>query len=166
MPLLTDGTVVIFDDWYSFRGNPNLGEQRACKESVASNPGCTLTVYQREGPGEIASSFISKSSSRKDIPFWHRKSASSFPVTTLLGISGRRLIASWIRPCRILRSSSLTMAQLTIAARLWHLLATEHVKYHYQSNHGLAASRNTGIALAAQNSSPFSMQTTYFYETN
>jgi O-methyltransferase len=31
-PLLQDGTVIVFDDWYSFRGNPRRGEQRAFSE--------------------------------------------------------------------------------------------------------------------------------------
>jgi O-methyltransferase len=26
MPMLQDGTVIVFDDWYSFRGNPRRGE--------------------------------------------------------------------------------------------------------------------------------------------
>jgi O-methyltransferase len=49
-PLLVDGTVIIFDDWYNYRGNPNLGEQRACKEWLAAHPELTLTEYQKEGP--------------------------------------------------------------------------------------------------------------------
>jgi hypothetical protein len=31
-PLIQDGTVIIFDDWYSYRGNPKEGEQRAFQE--------------------------------------------------------------------------------------------------------------------------------------
>jgi len=49
-PLLVDGTVIIFDDWYNFKGNPNLGEQRACREWLESNPDWILTQYQKEGP--------------------------------------------------------------------------------------------------------------------
>lgn len=33
-----DGTIIIFDDWYNFRGNPNLGEQRAFREWLERNP--------------------------------------------------------------------------------------------------------------------------------
>ncbi len=49
-PLLVDGTVIIFDDWYTFRGNPNMGEQRAWSEWLASHPEWIATHYQKEGP--------------------------------------------------------------------------------------------------------------------
>jgi O-methyltransferase len=42
--------VLIFDDWYSYRGNPGLGEQRACAEWRAQHPEWILTEYQKEGP--------------------------------------------------------------------------------------------------------------------
>jgi len=48
-PLLVDGTVIIFDDWYNFKGNPNLGEQRAFGEWLAENPDWIATQYQKEG---------------------------------------------------------------------------------------------------------------------
>jgi O-methyltransferase len=31
-PLVQDGTVIIFDDWFSYRGNPRAGEQKAFAE--------------------------------------------------------------------------------------------------------------------------------------
>lgn len=49
-PLLTDGTVLIFDDWYCFRGNPDLGEQRAFAEWQRSKADWSFTEYQKEGP--------------------------------------------------------------------------------------------------------------------
>jgi len=49
-PLLVDGTVLIFDDWYSFRGNPALGEQRAFREWIPGLPHLTFTEFQKEGP--------------------------------------------------------------------------------------------------------------------
>jgi len=49
-PLLQDGTVIIFDDWYSYRGHPRLGEQRACAEWLEAHPEWTLTHFQKEGP--------------------------------------------------------------------------------------------------------------------
>ncbi len=49
-PLLTDGTVIIFDDWFCFRGNPNLGEQRAFQEWTATLPDWIFTEYQKAGP--------------------------------------------------------------------------------------------------------------------
>lgn len=48
-PLLVDGTVIIFDDWYTFRGDPNLGEQRAFREWLDASPEWTATQYQKEG---------------------------------------------------------------------------------------------------------------------
>ena len=44
-----DGTVIIFDDWYAFKGNPNLGEQRAFREWKETVEGFTFTEYQKEG---------------------------------------------------------------------------------------------------------------------
>lgn len=34
---LTDGAVLLFDDWYCNRGNPDMGQQRAWKETVAKH---------------------------------------------------------------------------------------------------------------------------------
>lgn len=48
-PLLVDGTIIIFDDWYTFKGNPNLGEQHAFKEWLDNNPGWIATQYHKEG---------------------------------------------------------------------------------------------------------------------
>ena len=48
-PLLQDGTILIFDDWYHFRGNPNLGEQKAFREWQDRMKGWTFTEYQKEG---------------------------------------------------------------------------------------------------------------------
>ena len=48
-PLLVDGTIIIFDDWYNFKGNPNLGEQRAFKEWLDENREWVATQYQKEG---------------------------------------------------------------------------------------------------------------------
>ncbi len=48
-PLLVDGTIIIFDDWYTFRGNPALGEQKAFNEWLKANPNWTATQYQKEG---------------------------------------------------------------------------------------------------------------------
>ncbi|MGH9471088.1 MAG: hypothetical protein ACRD1N_12200, partial [Terriglobia bacterium] len=45
-----------FDDWYCFRGNPDLGEQRAFREWAQSKPEWYFTEYQKEGPSR--NSFI------------------------------------------------------------------------------------------------------------
>lgn len=55
-PLLVDGTVIIFDDWYAYRGNPYLGEQRAWREWCAAHPEWTTTEYHKQGAS--ASSFL------------------------------------------------------------------------------------------------------------
>ncbi len=48
--LLVDGTVLIFDDWYNFKGNPNLGEQRAFNEWSNNLSDWEFVQYQKEGP--------------------------------------------------------------------------------------------------------------------
>lgn len=45
--VLVDGTVLIFDDWYCFRGRPDRGEQRACSEWLQANPHIRLVEYQK-----------------------------------------------------------------------------------------------------------------------
>jgi hypothetical protein len=59
-PLLVDGTIIIFDDWFCFRGNPNLGEQRAFAEWKSTMPGWRFMEFQREGPWRV--SFIASKS--------------------------------------------------------------------------------------------------------
>lgn len=49
-PLLVDGTILIFDDWYCFKGNPDLGEQRAFKEWAEGQKKWRFTEYHKEGP--------------------------------------------------------------------------------------------------------------------
>lgn len=47
--LIVEGTVLIFDDWFNFKANPNLGEQRACREWLEENPQFSLTPFARWG---------------------------------------------------------------------------------------------------------------------
>jgi O-methyltransferase len=42
---LVDGAVIVFDDWFCFRGRADKGEQRACSEWLARNPSLRLTPY-------------------------------------------------------------------------------------------------------------------------
>lgn len=42
-----DGTIIIFDDWFCFRGNPNRGEQRAFREWLGRNPQFTAAEFYR-----------------------------------------------------------------------------------------------------------------------
>ena len=38
VPALQDGTIILFDDWFHYRGNPNRGEARAFREFIAEHP--------------------------------------------------------------------------------------------------------------------------------
>jgi O-methyltransferase len=46
-PRLAQGAILIFDDWYCFQGDPNMGEMRACAEWLDRNPEVTLVPWQQ-----------------------------------------------------------------------------------------------------------------------
>lgn len=46
---LVDGSVLIFDDWFLFRGAPTRGEQRAFREWLDKNPSIKATQFCRFG---------------------------------------------------------------------------------------------------------------------
>lgn len=46
---LTDGSILIFDDYFSFRGNPNRGERRAFRELLERNPEIKVTEWLKFG---------------------------------------------------------------------------------------------------------------------
>ena len=48
-PFFRDGTIVIFDEWFQFRGSPFLGEQRAFREWKLRNPEWTVSEYGTHG---------------------------------------------------------------------------------------------------------------------
>jgi hypothetical protein len=48
-PLLQEGTVLVFDDWYHYRGDPKSGEQRATSEWAQRTPAWRLAEYHKEG---------------------------------------------------------------------------------------------------------------------
>ena len=48
-PFLCDGTILVFDEWFQFRGNPSLGEQRAFREWSSRHPEWVATSFQKEG---------------------------------------------------------------------------------------------------------------------
>lgn len=48
-PYFVDGSIIIFDEWFQFRGNPFLGEQRAFREWRESNPEWYVTEHQQTG---------------------------------------------------------------------------------------------------------------------
>jgi hypothetical protein len=52
--LVHQGTILIFHDWFRYKGSPNSGEQRACREWLANNPHLELIEYWREGPQAVA----------------------------------------------------------------------------------------------------------------
>jgi O-methyltransferase len=37
-PALQDGTMILFDDWFHYRGHPNRGEARAFREFISAHP--------------------------------------------------------------------------------------------------------------------------------
>lgn len=46
---LQDGTILIFDDWFSYKGRLDLGEARAFKEWLAEHPWIQATEYHKVG---------------------------------------------------------------------------------------------------------------------
>jgi O-methyltransferase len=46
---LQDGSLIYFDDWFCFKGRPDFGEQRACREWLVRNPHIQLMPYSRFG---------------------------------------------------------------------------------------------------------------------
>ncbi len=46
-PLLQDGTLIMFNDFYRFKGHPELGERRAFTEFRANNPDVFVTDYAK-----------------------------------------------------------------------------------------------------------------------
>lgn len=53
---LQDGTLIIFDDWFCFRGNPDRGERKAFGEWLEKNPSIKATEYRKFG--SFGNSFI------------------------------------------------------------------------------------------------------------
>jgi hypothetical protein len=49
-PALQDGTIVLFDDWFHYRGNPRCGEARAFREFLDSHPGWEAVEWRTYGP--------------------------------------------------------------------------------------------------------------------
>lgn len=46
---IQNGSIIIFDDWFCFRGDPNKGEQRAFREWLKKNPSIKTTQFYRFG---------------------------------------------------------------------------------------------------------------------
>ena len=45
-PILQDGTMLCFDDWFMYRGDPGKGEARAFREFLAERPRWQAIPYQ------------------------------------------------------------------------------------------------------------------------
>ncbi len=45
-PILQDGSLILFDDWFMYRGDPEKGEQRAFAEFLAEHPKWRAIPYQ------------------------------------------------------------------------------------------------------------------------
>lgn len=54
LDLIIDGTIIIFDDWFNYKANPNKGEQRACNEWLKENPKVKLVPYVRWGMTQMS----------------------------------------------------------------------------------------------------------------
>lgn len=52
--IVQQGTIIIFDDWFRFKGDPDSGEQRACKEWLERNPQLELIEFWRQGPQAVS----------------------------------------------------------------------------------------------------------------
>jgi len=48
--LVHDGSILIFDDWYTFKGNSKKGQQLACSEWLEKNHNIKLIDYKVFGP--------------------------------------------------------------------------------------------------------------------
>jgi O-methyltransferase len=46
-PRLSQGAILIFDDWFCFKGDPQKGEARACAEWLERNPQITLVPWRQ-----------------------------------------------------------------------------------------------------------------------
>ena len=52
--IVQQGTILIFDDWFRFRGSPDSGEQRACREWLERNPQLELIEFWKQAPQAVA----------------------------------------------------------------------------------------------------------------
>jgi O-methyltransferase len=59
-PLVGQGTVILFDDWFCYRGDPARGEQAAARQWLLENPGLSLAPYRQYG--NVGQSFVISSS--------------------------------------------------------------------------------------------------------
>jgi len=48
-PALQDGAMVLFDDWFHYKGDPNKGEARALREFLSAHPRWEAVQYRSYG---------------------------------------------------------------------------------------------------------------------
>lgn len=53
-PLLVDGSILIFDDWYAYKGSPFKGERLATSEWLQENPHIVLSEFASRGTHQRA----------------------------------------------------------------------------------------------------------------
>jgi O-methyltransferase len=46
-PRLAQGAILLYDDWFCFKGDPTRGEMKACSEWLERNPGITLVPWRQ-----------------------------------------------------------------------------------------------------------------------
>jgi hypothetical protein len=51
---LHDSSIIVFDDWFQFHGNPTLGEQRTFYEWQGHHRDWLVTEFQKEGPFRVS----------------------------------------------------------------------------------------------------------------
>jgi hypothetical protein len=49
VPFLQSGTIVCFDDWFTFEGRPDRGEQLAAREFLEAHPDVAFVDYFQFG---------------------------------------------------------------------------------------------------------------------
>ena len=60
-PFLQDGTILCFDDWFTYRGRSDMGEQRALGEFQEAFPEISMRPYVLYGPVGMSFLYCSKS---------------------------------------------------------------------------------------------------------
>lgn len=54
IPLIQNGTVIIFDDWFTYKAMKNKGQQKAVKEWLERNKNISLIEHARYGKSQIS----------------------------------------------------------------------------------------------------------------
>jgi hypothetical protein len=76
-PFLQPGTVIVFDDWFCFYGDPELGERRAWGEFRRANPTLRFTEFIHTNE---AQAFIYLGEKQPAEWSWHHDRAAAIPL--------------------------------------------------------------------------------------